>query len=426
MPCVTVRSVATWYPLPPEYESFSRGISQFTRLIFPEENANMQGLPYWRLSGFYFAYFGFVGAFTPFWSLYLKSLTFSAFQIAILMSLFQVARIFAPSLWGWLADHTGRRAYIIRWLAALSLLSYAGVFFGESFSWLFVVMLLLSFFWSASLPLIEAITLGHLGDRFDRYGHIRMWGSIGFILAVVGLGYVLEHADIKVLLWVVFGLLAAVLLLSRYIFEPLITVTPADGSSIWTILRRREVMALMAACFTMAAAHGVYYTFYSIYLVDHGYTTGQVGGLWALGVICEILIFLYMPRLTARFGLRRILLASLGLAFIRFFVIGWAIEWWWLIVLAQTLHAATFGSYHAAAVALTHRYFRGPHQSKGQGLYTSVSYGLGGTFGAVMSGFAWEVLGPSWTFTLSAACALVGMVLFAWLMPHEPGTSEQG
>ncbi len=375
-------------------------------------------LPYWQLSGFYFAYFGFVGAFTPFWGLYLKSLTFSAFQIAILMSLFQVARIFAPSLWGWVADRTGRRVTIIQWLAGLSLLSYVGVFFGESFGWLFAVMLLLSFFWSASLPLIEAITLGHLGDRFDRYGHIRLWGSIGFIGAVIGLGYLLGYTGIKALLWVIFGLLAMVLLQSRYIAEPLVTILHGNHASLRTILCRPEVIALMMACFMMSAAHGAYYTFYSIYLVDHGYSTGDVGWLWALGVICEILVFLYMPRLTAWFGLRSIMLGSLALAFVRFLVIGWAVDVWWLILLAQTLHAATFGTYHATAVALTHRYFKGPHQSKGQGFYTSVSYGLGGTFGAVVSGFAWEALGPSWTFTLSAACAMLGFILFSWLMPR--------
>ncbi|HEY8119097.1 MAG TPA: MFS transporter [Methylophilaceae bacterium] len=378
----------------------------------------MQALPYWRLSSFYFAYFGFVGAFTPFWSLYLKSLSFGAFQIAILMSLFQVARIFSPSLWGWLADHLGRRVRIIQWLAGLSLISYMGVFFGASFNWLFAVMLLLSFFWSASLPLIEVVTLGHLGDRFDRYGHIRLWGSVGFILAVIGLGYLLEHADIYALLWVVLGLLGAVSLFSHNITEPFIAQPDSDVGSIWQILRRREVIALLAACFTMSAAHGSYYTFYSIYLVDHHYTTGQVGWLWALGVVCEILIFLCMPRLTKLFGLKRILLVSLLLAFIRFAIIGWAVEWWWLIVFAQTLHAATFGSYHASAVALTHKYFKGRHQSKGQGLYTSVSYGVGGTFGAVMSGYAWDALGASWTFSLSAACALIGCVLFACLMPR--------
>ncbi|MFJ5447172.1 MFS transporter [Methylobacillus methanolivorans] len=377
-------------------------------------------LPYWRLSGFYFAYFGFVGAFTPFWTLYLKSLAFNAFQIAILMSLFQIARSFSPSLWGWVADHRGHRVPIIQFLAGASLLAYVGVFFGNSFYWLFAIMLTLSFFWSASLPLIEAVTLGHLGDRLDRYGHIRLWGSIGFVVAVIGLGYAVQYLGMMALLWVILFLLATVWVLSWRLSDPLVNLQHHDSdSSWWAILRRREVIALMAACFAMSAAHGVYYTFYSIYLVDHGYSKGIVGWLWGLGVICEIMVFLYMPKLTLRFGLRQIMLASLFLAFVRFFVIGWAVDVWWLIVLAQTLHAATFGSYHAAAVALTHRYFKGKHQSKGQGLYTSISYGVGGTLGAVISGFAWESIGPSWTFTVSALCAMLGFIFFMFMMQED-------
>lgn len=376
-------------------------------------------LPYWRLSAFYFAYFAFVGAFTPYWTLYLQSLAFSAFQIAALMSLFQVARIFAPSLWGWLADYLGHRVKIIQWLAVLSTLSYLGVFAGESYSWMFAVMLLLSFFWSASLPLIETVTLGHLGDQFDRYGHIRMWGSIGFILAVIGLGYLLDYFSIRILLWFVFAMMLGVLIFSRNIPEPKIIPHHMDDSSVWRIMRQPEVLALLVACFMMAAAHGVYYTFYSIYLVDHGYSKGQVGWLWALGVICEILIFLWMPKLTKLFGLKRILVISLFIAFVRFNLIGWAVDWWWLLLFAQILHAATFGSYHASAVALTHRYFKGKHQSKGQGLYTGVSYGVGGTFGGLVSGYAWESFGSSWTFGLSGIFALIGCVLFIWMTPKK-------
>jgi len=376
-------------------------------------------LPYWRLSAFYFAYFAFVGAFTPYWTLYLQSLAFSAFQIAALMSLFQVARIFAPSLWGWLADYLGHRVKIIQWLAVLSTLSYLGVFAGESYSWMFAVMLLLSFFWSASLPLIETVTLGHLGDQFDRYGHIRMWGSIGFILAVIGLGYLLDYFSIRILLWFVFAMMLGVLIFSRNIPEPKIIPHHMDDSSVWRIMRQPEVLALLVACFMMAAAHGVYYTFYSIYLVDHGYSKGQVGWLWALGVICEILIFLWMPKLTKLFGLKRILVISLFIAFVRFNLIGWAVDWWWLLLFAQILHAATFGSYHASAVALTHRYFKGKHQSKGQGLYTGVSYGVGGTFGGLVSGYAWESFGSSWTFGLSGVFALIGCVLFIWMTPKK-------
>lgn len=382
----------------------------------------MPNLPYWRLSGFYFFYFAFVGAFAPFWSLYLKSLEFSAFQIGVLMSLLQVARIFAPNLWGWLADHTGHRAAVVQLAALLSLLFYLGVFVGQGFAWMFAVMALMSLFWSASLPLVEAITLGHLGDGSAGYGRIRLWGSVGFIIAVIVLGYVLDYAPVRALLWVVLGLKVGVLLLSRWIPEPRIVPHHTDDLPVWNILRRPEVAAFLAACFLMAAAHGVYYTFYSIYLVDHGYSKGAIGWLWALGVICEVLVFLWMPRLTARFGLWRILLASFALAGLRFFMIGWGVEFPVIVLLAQTLHAASFGSYHAAAVAVIHRHFRGRHQAKGQGLYTSISFGLGGTLGGLMSGYAWDAMGAGWTFTLSGICALLGYVVLLWRA--RPAASE--
>lgn len=375
-------------------------------------------LPYWRLSGFYFFYFAFVGAFTPFWGLYLQSLEFNAFQIGVLMSLLQVSRIFAPNLWGWLADHTGKRVAVVQLAALLSLLFYLGAFAGDSFGWMFAVMALMSLFWSASLPLVEAITLGHLGTSGEGYGRIRLWGSIGFIIAVIILGYVLDHAPVRALLWVVLGLKLGIFLLSRKMPEPRLAPHHTDDHSIWRILRRPDIALFLLACFLMAAAHGVYYTFYSIYLVEHGYSTSAVGWLWALGVICEVLVFLVMPRLAARFGLWRILMVSFALAALRFFTIGWGVEVVALVIFAQTLHAASFGSYHAAAVALVHQIFRGRHQAKGQGLYTSVSFGLGGTLGGLLSGYTWDTLGAGWSFTISGTCAAAGCLVLLWRAKH--------
>lgn len=385
----------------------------------------MFSLPYWRLSGFYFFYFAFVGAFTPFWSLYLQSLEFNAFQIGVLMSLLQVSRIFAPSLWGWLADHTGKRVAVVQLAALLSLVFYLGVFAGESFGWMFAVMALMSLFWSASLPLVEAITLGHLGKGGEGYGRIRLWGSVGFIIAVIVLGYVLDYTPVRALLWVVLGLKVGIFLLSRKIPEPLPVPHAADDHSVWRILRQPDVALFLLACFLMAAAHGVYYTFYSIYLVEHGYSKSAVGWLWAIGVICEVLVFLWMPRLAARFGLWRILAASFILAALRFFTIGWGVEVALLVILAQTLHAASFGSFHAAAVALVHQIFQGRHQAKGQGLYTSVSFGLGGTLGGLFSGYTWETLGSGWSFTVSGLFAAAGYFVLLWRARH-PSVAASG
>jgi PPP family 3-phenylpropionic acid transporter len=373
----------------------------------------MKAVPYWRLSGFYFFYFAFVGAMSPFWGLYLRSLAFNAFQIGVLMSLLQVMRIFAPNIWGHIADHTGKRTSIVQIAAAGSVLVFAGVFVSDSFWWLFAVMACLSFFWSASLPLVEAMTLSHLGERTDAYGRIRLWGSVGFIVMVVGLGYALDYVSISWLPWAVLAVMLGIVASARTIPEAEILPHPTDGHSVWMIVKRPEVASLLAACLLMAVTHGPYYTFYSIYLVDHGYDKSTVGWLWALGVLCEIGIFLIIPRIFARVTPRQLILASFALAVLRFLIIAWGVESPWLVWGAQPLHAFSFGTFHAAAVALIHQHFRGRHQARGQALYTSLSYGVGGTIGGLASGLTWESLGSAWTFTLAAVSAALAWAVYA-------------
>lgn len=88
----------------------------------------MYPLPYWRLSGFYFFHFALIGAFAPYWGLYLQSLSFSAFQIGLLMSLLQIIRIIAPTGWGWLADRIGKQILVVQLSAIAGLISYCGFF----------------------------------------------------------------------------------------------------------------------------------------------------------------------------------------------------------------------------------------------------------------------------------------------------------
>jgi PPP family 3-phenylpropionic acid transporter len=373
----------------------------------------MRTLPYWRLSGFYFFYFAFVGAMSPFWGLYLKSLAFNALQIGILMSLLQVMRIFAPNIWGYIADRTGKRTLIVQIAAMGSVLVFVGVFFGSSFWWLFAVMAGLSFFWGASLPLVEAMTLSHLGERIDGYGRIRLWGSVGFILMVVGLGYAFDSIPIVWLPWAVLLVMLGIVAFARVIPESDILPTHTDHIPVWQIVRKPEVASLLLACMLMAATHGPYYTFYSIYLVDHGYDKSTVGWLWALGVLCEIGIFLVIPRMFARVTPRQLILASFAMAVVRFLIIAWGVESAWLIWGAQTLHAFTFGTYHAAAVSLIHQHFRGRHQARGQALYTSISYGVGGALGGLVSGLSWDSLGSAWTFTLAALSAALAWAVYS-------------
>jgi len=362
---------------------------------------------YFKLSSFYLFYFAYLGAFAPFFALYLKSTGMSAVEIGVLMASPQMTRIVAPHLWGWLADHGGNRLRIVRASGIAGTLVFALVFWSESFVALFAVLLGMTFFWSAALPLIEATTLSHLGEELGRYGRIRVWGSVGFIIAVVGVGYLLDHAAPRILLWVILAMMAAMLTQAFFLREAAVAPHADDHLPVWHIVRQPAVIAIVVASAFLAAAHGPYYTFYTIHLVNHGYTKALAGWLWALGVICEIGIFIWMSHLYRAFSLRAILIASALLAALRFLMIGWGADSVGVLLVAQTLHAASFGSFHAAAIGVVHKLFRGRHQARGQAIYGSLAYGFGGAIGGLASGYAWSGLGATWTFTLGAACALM-------------------
>ncbi len=380
---------------------------------------------HYNLSRFYFIYYFFVGAFVPYWGLYLQSEQFSAADIGILMSLFQISRIFAPNFWGWLADHTGKRVAWIRLTALLGLCGFIVVFWAHGFFWLFFVMAALSFFTSSTLPLVESLTLAHLMYTRGHYSRIRMWGSLGFIVAAIVLGYLIDISGISSLLWFLLAVQITLFMLSWRLPEAKVEPHAHDHFSIWQVIKQPNVIALLLGCSMMVTAHGVLYNFYSIYLSEHGYSKGTIGLLWAVGVVCEIFIFMLMPKIMMRFSLKNIMLASLALAVLRFGLLGVAIDSLWLVIFAQTLHAATFGSFHAASVQVIAHFFKGRHQAKGQAIYNSVAYGVGGTLGGVAGGFALQYLGGKMTFMLAAAFPLLGLLVVAlWLKldhVHQPG-----
>ncbi len=370
-------------------------------------------MPYWRLSGFYLFYFASLGALLPFWGLYLQGRGFDAAEIGELMAVIMVTKLIAPNILGWLADHTGLRMPIVRFASLLAVVFFVGVFYAEGFWSLALVMMLFSFFWNASLPQFEAVTMSHLKERIQHYSRIRLWGSIGFILSVVLLGLLLDRKGVELVPLVVLLLFSGIFLNSLAVPErgP---DHPAQGQgSILQVLRRPEVLALLLVTFLMQASHSTYYAFYSIYMEKIGYSSTAIGQLWALGVIAEVVLFLFMHHLLQRWGARRVLIVSLAIAVVRWILVGLTPDNLPLVLLAQLMHAATFGTFHAAAIHLIHHYFVGRHQGRGQALYSSVSFGAGGAFGSLLSGYLWTGIGPESTYLVAAGYALLAVIV-AW------------
>ena len=373
---------------------------------------------YSRLSSFYFSYYFFVGLFVPYWGIYLTSLSFSALQIGALLSLFQISRIFAPNFLGWIADRSGEYIKWIKISSFFGFILFIGIFWANSFLSIFLIMMAMSIFTSSTLPLAESLTLAHLkANKADsKYSHIRLWGSIGFIVAAILLGIMIDSIGEKSLIYALLLTQLVIFLLAFILPTKKVIFLPKKKRSIWPILKKREVVVLLLSCALMVSSHGLLYNFYSIFLEQQGYSGTTIGLLWAVGVIFEIIIFLLMPRILNKFTLKAVLLISLGFAVIRFFLIGAYVDSMILLFIAQVMHAATFGSFHVASIQLIAHFFYNEHQARGQSLYNSITYGVGGAIGGLGGGYMIEYSGMANTFMLSAILPFLGfMVLIVGL-----------
>ena len=368
-------------------------------------------MPYWRLSGFYWVYFASLGVVVPYWSLYLNSLGFDAKSIGELMAILMATKIVAPYLWSWIADHTGHCMKIIRIASILSAITFLGVFLNSSFWWLVLVMLLFSFFWNATLPQFEANTMNHLGENTHKYSVVRLWGSLGFVFSVIIIGSLLDDFGYQLVPISIFVLYVLIVLSSYLVSDAPQKKMHIKQGAISKVLKQPHVIALLIVCFLMQMSHGPYYTFYSIYLKQFNYSSSTLGWLWALGVIAEIILFMFMHKLMPRYGLGLLLKIALLLTGLRWLLIGTFIENLPTVIFAQCLHAASFGLYHAVAIELFHRNFQGKLQGRGQALYSAISFGAGGAVGTLISGAFWEAYSPLVIFNGAAITAFLALLV---------------
>ena len=326
----------------------------------------MTGSVYWSLSSVYFFYFAVLGATNPYWGLYLQSLGFDAEQIGALMAVFIATKLVAPNLWSYWADRKDAHIPVMRLGAVLTPLCFLMVYLPQGFWTMAVAMVLYSFFWNAILPQYEVITLNAIKGKEERYSQIRLWGSVGFVVAVAGLGWLLDWVDVR---WLPVSILIIMLMMvlsswwipvSGFRVAQASEVKARNGErqsdaqsldSFWQRLKQPPVVVFLLAVILMQISHGPYYTFCSIYMEAIGYSRSLIGLLWSLGVLAEIGLFAVMHLLLRRFSAQVLLIASLVLAAVRWCMVAYFAEQLTLLLVSQLLHAASFGSFHAASIA---------------------------------------------------------------------------
>lgn len=362
-----------------------------------------------RLSSFYLFYYATVGAFMPYWSPYLAARGFTPVEMGIAYALMGLMRTVVPIAWGAYADQHGGRIKLIRVAALASLVLFLVIPFMPNVLWVGIIMLAYTLFWHALLPQFEAVALSHLSASGGDYSRVRLWGSVGFIIAVLGLGVLLDITGILWLPWLV-GVLWLGMALSTWTVPepPEFHLNTSERPSIWIALKNPVALALLFACFCSQLSYAPYYNFFTLFLERHHYATTYIGLLWALGVVAEIGMFMIAARVIGNLGARKVMLIALAATVLRWAATAGAVDSLGVLLLAQMAHALSFGAYHAVAMHYVQRLFPGALQGRGQAVYNAVAYGAGGSIGSIASGYLWEGLSPEAVFYSAAAVALLG------------------
>ncbi len=381
-------------------------------------------VPVARLSSFYLFYYAALGAFTPYWSLFLTARGMSVTAISVMMGLWYATRVIAPSTWTSLAAASPRPIRLLRIGCVLTLVSFAAFLLPLPQPWMYPAMVVFCFFYNAVMPQFESITLTHLGSDSHRYGLIRVWGSLGFIAVVTLFGWLIKGDGITshagLLPWMMLPLFALMVVsaFSNH-YARGIGKAEGDASGFWQIVRRPPVLAFFLAAFMEQLSFGPYYTFFSVYMDHHGYRTSTLGLLWTIGVVFEVGVFFTIGRFFRRYDASWMLLIALVSSCLRWAVTALFPQNLPVMLVAQSAHALGFAAFFAAAMQMLATYFPGRLNGHGQGLLYGFSSGVGGVLGALIAGQLWKIDDGRTAFLAGSGFALVGALLcfFALSLP---------
>ena len=368
-----------------------------------------------RLSSSYFIYFALLGLVSTFLSVFLDGKGFSSIEIGEILAIITATKIIAPSLWAIIADKTGQQLAIIRLGALLALLSFTALFWMNDYWPITFSLALFSLFWTAILPQLEVLTLTSIRHSNKIYARVRLWGSLGFIILAIISGQVISHVNSDAFSFL--GLIILIfLLLSTLTLKEVkgsISAKIAKGtqtkSSLNSKLLSTHFIVFFVSGILLQMSFGPFYGFFALFLRDLAYPGFTVGLLVSLGVLAEVIAFIYMGTLFKRFTLKTLLLFSLLVTALRWFLVPQVADSIYLLALTQLIHAASFGIYHSASMRFLSLHFTKNQQSRAQGIYLGGVYGVGGAIGAYVTGLLWlDGTGANSAFVFAGCSALMG------------------
>ena len=353
------------------------------------------------LSFFYYFYFSNVGVYVIFMPKVLSTINYTASEIGIIFSAAPLVRFLLPFLF---MRGIRLNQNIFYFALILILLASSSFYFTiNSFYMLLLSNIFLGIGLSLVLPYIEVISLDIIGK--ERYGKIRLFGSLGFILIALVLVKFLSSPQIAInfLVTVCFIMVAISFIITK-------KATTKEQSNQQEDINDIDILKdwrLWLSFVMMQMSFGSFYNFFTIYETDHGISLDMTIYLWSFGVIIEMFMLFFQGRLMQK-NLLFILEITTMSAVLRWFLVFAFPQNLPILFFAQSLHAVSFALYHTASVGYLFGLYK--HKSLAQQLYYGVGYGFGGLSGAMIAGYIYEYY-PKYLFLSSSLIALIALYL---------------
>jgi PPP family 3-phenylpropionic acid transporter len=378
-----------------------------------------------RLALFYGTLFGLTGTYLPFFPVWLKAIGIDASWIGIITAAPSVTRFtILPFVTG-LAEkrQSLRGALIIAAFATALGFSVLGLL-REPVA-VFIAFALMACIWTPMVPLTDGYALKGVARFGLNYGPLRLWGSAAFVVGAMACGLLLDTIAARHLIWIIAGV-AGLGALASLGLQPLdaASVKPSETSGARALLREPGFLAIIVAAALIQGSHAAYYTFASIAWQGAGLGGLTIAGLWAVGVIAEILVFAVSPTFTLSPVMLVVIAAVSAVA--RWLITAQEPP---LAVLAavQTAHGLTFGLTQVGIMGLMVRNVPGHVMARGQG-YLAACGGIVMSSASIVSGAIYAQYGQGVYYAM-AAMALAGGVVI-WLarhrLEHQPQNAASG
>ncbi|WP_257456300.1 MFS transporter [Archangium lipolyticum] len=368
--------------------------------------------------GFYVLYFSVTGIVLPFLPAYLKSLALSVTQVGLLLCLSPLLALGAPHFWAHLADRTGRPSRVLTVLAAGMCAGFSPLLFVDRFPALVLTFTGYAFFASSITPLVDSLALQHVARAGGSYAHLRLFGSLGFVLSSTLFGLLVDSVGRATVLAPV-ALLAMLTLWSLTLRDPegptKSTLHPLSGLK---LLADRDLRWLLAASALHWIACAPYHGTFSIFVGSLGLPPSVVGLSAALGVAAELGVMLLYPRAAERISPRHLLALAFAVSALRWAGLAMTTSAP-VIATLSLLHGMTFGAFYVAAIAFVARRVPPHLRASGQGLFAAVTFGVGGLVGYASAGAGYDWLGGHRLFAVASVLELAAAAIVLRITPQE-------